>query len=47
MSQIVLEPVLTILTEDDREKVEKILIRAERTFLITNSISSEVFLKPR
>lgn len=47
MSQIVLEPVLTILHEDDREKAEKILIKAERACLITNSINSEVFLKTR
>jgi len=47
MSQIVLEPVLTICSEDDREKAERILIKAERACLISNSITSEVFLKPR
>ncbi len=47
MSQIVLEPVLTILNEEDREKAEKILIKAERACLISNSITSEIFLKTR
>ncbi len=47
MSQIILEPVLTILNEEDREKAEKILIKAERACLISNSITSEVFLKTR
>ncbi|HSP41064.1 MAG TPA: OsmC family protein [Gillisia sp.] len=47
MSQIILEPVLTILNEYDREKAEKILIKAEKACLISNSITSEVFLKTR
>lgn len=44
MSKIVLEPVLTILNEEDKEKAEKILIKAERACLITNSIKAEVIL---
>lgn len=46
MSQIILEPVLTINNEDDREKALKVLIKAERACLISNSITSEVVLKP-
>ena len=47
MSQIILEPVLTILNEEDREKAEKILVKAEKACLITNSIKAEVILKPQ
>ncbi len=47
MSQIVLQPALTIPNEDDREKAEKILIKAERACLISNSITSEILLKTR
>ncbi|MFD2518973.1 OsmC family protein [Salinimicrobium flavum] len=46
MSEVVLEPVLTILNEEDREKAEKILHKVERACLITNSLKTEVFLKP-
>ncbi len=46
MSEIVLEPALTLTKEADREKAEKILIKAERACLITNSITSKVILKP-
>lgn len=44
MSQIILEPVLTIFNEEDKEKAEKILFKAERACLITNSIKAEVIL---
>lgn len=47
MSQIVLEPVLNIYNEEDRAKAEKILFKAEKACLITNSIKAEVILKPR
>lgn len=47
MSQIILEPVLIIFKEEDKEKAEKILFKAERACLITNSIKSEVILKPQ
>jgi peroxiredoxin-like protein len=46
MSEVILEPVLTITNEEDREKAEKILHKAERACLITNSLKTEVFLKP-
>lgn len=47
MSQITLEPVLTIFNEEDKEKAEKILFKAEKACLITNSIKAEVILNPQ
>lgn len=46
MSEVILEPVLTILNEEDREKAEKILHKAEKACLITNSLKAEVILNP-
>lgn len=46
MSQVVLEPVVTITNDEDREKTEKIIDKAERACLITNSLKTEVILKP-
>lgn len=46
MSEVILEPILTILHEEDREKAEKVLYKAEKACLITNSINSSVTLKP-
>ncbi|GAB2772234.1 OsmC family protein [Salinimicrobium soli] len=46
MSEVTLEPVLTIVNEEDREKALKILEKAEKACLITNSLKAEVFLKP-
>ncbi|MGB7785085.1 MAG: OsmC family protein [Salinimicrobium sp.] len=47
MSEVLLEPVLTIINEEEREKAEKILQKAEKACLITNSVTAEVFLKPQ
>ena len=46
MSEVLLEPVVTIAYESDREKAEKIIIKAEKACLISNSITSEIILKP-
>lgn len=46
MSQVVLEPVVTITNDEDREKAKKIIDKAERACLITNSLKTEVILKP-
>ena len=46
ISEVVLEPALTIKNDEDREKAEKVLVKAEKACLITNSIKTEVFLKP-
>ncbi|MDT0690943.1 OsmC family protein [Salegentibacter sp. F188] len=45
MTEILLKPVVTIPNEADREKVEKIMIKAERACLISNSITSEVYME--
>lgn len=44
MTEVILKPVVTILKETDREKAEKIMIKAERACLISNSITSEIKL---
>ena len=46
ISEVVLEPSLTISSENDKEKAEKVLIKAEKACLISNSIKTEVLLTP-
>jgi peroxiredoxin-like protein len=46
MSEIILEPHLIISHEQDREKAEKVLQKAEAACLITNSIKSKVTMTP-
>ncbi|MFD1096174.1 OsmC family protein [Salegentibacter chungangensis] len=46
MTEVILKPKLLILMEEDREKALKVLDKAERACLITNSISSEVKMNP-
>ncbi|HET8886093.1 MAG TPA: OsmC family protein [Salinimicrobium sp.] len=45
MSEVILEPVLTIVNEADKERAERILQKAEKACLISNSITSKVSLK--
>ena len=45
MSEIVLEPILTIPIDTSIEKAERILIKSEAACLISNSIKSKVTLK--
>ena len=45
MTEILLKPVLTIPNIEDREKAEKIMIKAERACLISNSITSVVHME--
>ena len=45
MTEILLKPVLVIPNEEDREKAERILHKAEKACLISNSITAEVILK--
>lgn len=47
MTEIFLKPVVTILNEEDREKAEKIMVKAERACLISNSITSQVHLETK
>lgn len=46
MSEIILEPHVVIKTENDRERTEKILRKSEKACLISNSIKSNVLMKP-
>lgn len=46
MSQITLEPTVTIYDEKDRERAGRVLQKSEKVCLISNSIRSEVIMKP-
>ena len=46
MSEIMLEPHVTIEDEKDREKAERIIRKSEEACLISNSIKSKVVLSP-
>ncbi len=46
MTQITLEPTVTISDEKDRERAEKVLQKSERACLVSNSIKSEVIMVP-
>jgi peroxiredoxin-like protein len=46
MSEIILEPLVTIINESDREKAERILNKSEAACLISNSIRSKVTMIP-
>lgn len=45
MTEIILKPVLTIPNVDDREKAEKVMIKAEKACLISNSVTSVIHLE--
>lgn len=42
MSEVILEPTVTIVNEKDREKAERIIQKSEAACLITNSIKSKI-----
>ena len=46
MTEVLVEPVLVILDEDDRERAMKVLVKTESACLITNSIKARVIMKP-
>ena len=46
MTEVLLEPVLTISKEEDKERAERVLQKAEKACLITNSIKSETRVIP-
>ncbi|HRG53388.1 MAG TPA: OsmC family protein [Bacteroidia bacterium] len=46
MSEITLEPIVTINDEKDREKTERVLLKSETACLISNSIKSKVTMLP-
>ncbi|MBL7871536.1 MAG: OsmC family protein [Cyclobacteriaceae bacterium] len=47
MTEIVLEPTVTIVAEKDRERAERVLMKSENACLISNSIKSNVIMIPR
>lgn len=46
MTEITLHPKLSIANESDKEKAERLLVKAEAACLISNSIKTTVHLKP-
>lgn len=46
MSEIILEPTVTIPDEKDREKAQRVLLKSEAACLISNSIKSKVTMIP-
>ena len=47
VDKIVLKPVLVIKDEKDAEKAERLLHKAEKACLITNSIKTEILFDPK
>lgn len=47
MTEIILEPKVTIPNEKDRERAERVLTKAEAACLISNSIKSKVTMIPK
>lgn len=46
MSEIILEPTVTITNDKDRERAERVLQKSEAACLISNSIKSKIILIP-
>lgn len=46
MSEVILFPVVTINSVHDKERVERILQKAEENCLISNSVKSKIIFKP-
>ena len=46
MTEVILEPVVTIIDEKNRDKAERILVKAEAACLISNSIKSKITMVP-
>lgn len=46
MSEIILEPIVTITDENDRERAERVLQKSEAACLISNSVKSKVIMTP-
>lgn len=47
MTEITLRPVVTIANEAERERAEKIMVKAEKACLISNSFTTKVNLETR
>jgi peroxiredoxin-like protein len=46
ITEIILEPVVTIANEKDRIRAERIIVKSETACLISNSVKSKIILKP-
>jgi peroxiredoxin-like protein len=46
MTEITLNPIVTISEEKDREKAERVLLKSEAACLISNSIKSKIVMIP-
>ena len=46
MTEVILDTIVTIMDEKDRERAERVLVKAEAACLISNSIKSKVTLIP-
>lgn len=46
MTEIILEPTVTITDEKDRERAERVLFKSESACLISNSIKSKIIMLP-
>ena len=46
MTEVRLEPKVSILREEDQEKAEKVLLKAEAACLISNSVKSKITMNP-
>ena len=44
MTEVILEPTVTIVNESDREKAERVLQKSEQHCLISNSIKSKIMM---
>jgi len=47
MTEVVLEPVVTVFDEKDESKALRVLEKAEAACLITNSVTARVIMKPK
>lgn len=46
ISEIILEPIVTITDEKERERAEKVLQKSEAACIISNSVKSKVIMNP-
>ena len=47
MTEVILEPTVVILNEEDREKAERVLQKSEANCLISNSVNSKITMTPK
>ncbi|ROH97841.1 OsmC family protein [Chryseobacterium daecheongense] len=47
MTEVILEPIVTIKNESEKEKAEKVLQKSEANCLISNSVKSKVTMIPQ